>query len=442
MKSLYIHVPFCLRKCRYCDFYSVESNSVLVDMYLNALEKEFSLYSEHLRDLRTVYIGGGTPSVLSGDKLEKLLKIIAGNIQLAQLPPVSVLHEKGYLPASPLGKGHPPVSPLGKGHPPVSPLGKGHPPVSPLGKGGIKGGYNGNGYEYTIEINPATITPEKIEILGKWGVNRISIGIQSLNDSFLSLLGRAHTAGQAEKTIDIIRENFNSFSVDLICAIPGQNRNDWEKTLNRVLSFSPPHISAYELTPERGTPLWYELESGGLRMPDEESILEMYEITSRKLTGEGYRHYEISNYSMPGYESLHNINYWRRGEYIGLGPSAHSLIGGKRFGNVSDILKYCEMLQDNETPVESVFSPSPEDVIRETILLGLRTAEGIGLAGMPGIVRENTGGRIDEDAFIVKLDKHLQGGLVKIDNKRLHLTEKGFLLSNSVIVEVMRAMRL
>ncbi|HDZ88652.1 MAG TPA: coproporphyrinogen III oxidase family protein, partial [Nitrospirae bacterium] len=421
-KSLYIHVPFCLRKCRYCDFYSVESNSVLVDMYLNALEKEFSLYSEHLRDLRTVYIGGGTPSVLSGDKLEKLLKIIAGNIQLAQLPPVSVLHEKG--------------------HPPVSPLGKGHPPVSPLGKGGIKGGYNGNGYEYTIEINPATITPEKIEILGKWGVNRISIGIQSLNDSFLSLLGRAHTAGQAEKTIDIIRENFNSFSVDLICAIPGQNRNDWEKTLNRVLSFSPPHISAYELTPERGTPLWYELESGGLRMPDEESILEMYEITSRKLTGEGYRHYEISNYSMPGYESLHNINYWRRGEYIGLGPSAHSLIGGKRFGNVSDILKYCEMLQDNETPVESVFSPSPEDVIRETILLGLRTAEGIGLAGMPGIVRENTGGRIDEDAFIVKLDKHLQGGLVKIDNKRLHLTEKGFLLSNSVIVEVMRAMRL
>ena len=422
MKSLYIHVPFCLRKCRYCDFYSVESNSVLVDMYLNALEKEFSLYSEHLRDLRTVYIGGGTPSVLSGDKLEKLLKIIAGNIQLAQLPPVSVLHEKG--------------------HPPVSPLGKGHPPVSPLGKGGIKGGYNGNGYEYTIEINPATITPEKIEILGKWGVNRISIGIQSLNDSFLSLLGRAHTAGQAEKTIDIIRENFNSFSVDLICAIPGQNRNDWEKTLNRVLSFSPPHISAYELTPERGTPLWYELESGGLRMPDEESILEMYEITSRKLTGEGYRHYEISNYSMPGYESLHNINYWRRGEYIGLGPSAHSLIGGKRFGNVSDILKYCEMLQDNETPVESVFSPSPEDVIRETILLGLRTAEGIGLAGMPGIVRENTGGRIDEDAFIVKLDKHLQGGLVKIDNKRLHLTEKGFLLSNSVIVEVMRAMRL
>ena len=412
MKSLYIHVPFCLRKCRYCDFYSVESNSVLVDMYLNALEKEFSLYSEHLRDLRTVYIGGGTPSVLSGDKLEKLLKIIAGNIQSAQLPPVSVLNEKG------------------------------HPPVSPLGKGGIKGGYNGNGYEYTIEINPATITPEKIEILGKWGVNRISIGIQSLNDSFLSLLGRAHTAGQAEKTIDIIRENFNSFSVDLICAIPGQNRNDWEKTLNRVLSFSPPHISAYELTPERGTPLWYELESGGLRMPDEESILEMYEITSRKLTGEGYRHYEISNYSMPGYESLHNINYWRRGEYIGLGPSAHSLIGGKRFGNVSDILKYCEMLQDNETPVESVFSPSPEDVIRETILLGLRTAEGIGLAGMPGIVRENTGGRIDEDAFIVKLDKHLQGGLVKIDNKRLHLTEKGFLLSNSVIVEVMRAMRL
>jgi oxygen-independent coproporphyrinogen-3 oxidase len=378
MNCLYIHVPFCLKKCGYCDFYSIEYDKDLVERYLNAIEREMQFYSERLHTLQTVYIGGGTPSVLGNEGLERILNTIIKNSGLADR------------------------------------------------------------YEFTIEANPVTLTDRKIYIMKESLINRISIGVQSFDDEILRALGRSHNARDAEDALRLASRKFDNVSIDLIYAIPGQDMPVWEDTLTRALSYDPAHISAYELTPEKGTPLMSDIDAGKVTLPDEENVLHMYEKTTGMLSNRGYIHYEISNYALRGFESLHNLNYWKRAEYVGLGPSAHSFLDGTRYKNPGRIVDYCERLESGIAPFEDVVRLSPVDVVKETIFLGLRIAEGIDLANTIEKAKHAVDHEIKYDKVMAALRPFEDKELIRIRNDRLSITEKGFALSSMIMVEVMR----
>jgi len=383
IKNLYVHVPFCLAKCRYCDFFSVQYGSELVGRYLDAIDRELSLHRDILDTVQTLYIGGGTPSVLEEKELQRLGAIITGHIILAQ------------------------------------------------------------DYEYTVEVNPATLTSEKVTILRESGANRVSIGVQSFDDGMLSLLGRSHNVRQAEEAVRLATDMFESFSLDLIYGIPGQSEKGWIDTLLKALEFCPPHISAYELTPEKNTPLYNDLRSGSLQEASEDVVVQMYEICSRTLKERGFEHYEISNYSLPDRESRHNMNYWRRGEYLGIGPSAHSFAGGVRKSNVAHVERYCEMLESGSIPLEQSQRVSGEEAIREEIFLGLRTKEGIDIAKIIGQDLASVRGiDISMDVLEQALIPYRELNHVVVEGGRLRLTEKGFSLSSAIIVVILQSLGL
>ncbi|NTU43857.1 MAG: radical SAM family heme chaperone HemW, partial [Nitrospirales bacterium] len=258
IRSLYIHIPFCIRKCSYCDFYSIPFDSSLADEYTRAICREMELRGGLAADLRTVYLGGGTPTMLSVKNLGDIMACIEKTFALAP------------------------------------------------------------GAEVSIESNPRTITREKARALREAGIKRISIGVQSFRDRELLILGRSHNTEDALRAVEIAREaGFSDISLDLMYGIPGQGLSDWEESLSAVLALRPEHISTYELTPEGGTPIAARLQRGDLILPPEETVEEMYFRTIDALEGQGYRHYEISNFSLPGHECRHNLNYWERGEYLG-----------------------------------------------------------------------------------------------------------------------------
>ncbi|UCG78932.1 MAG: radical SAM family heme chaperone HemW [Nitrospirota bacterium] len=374
MKNFYIHVPFCQSKCQYCDFYSIVTTGSIVDDYIDAVGKELISYNDLIDTADTVYIGGGTPTVLNEDDIGNFLKTITDHIQID-------IHT-----------------------------------------------------EFTIEANPGTLNSEKIGIMKDHGINRISLGVQSLNDKMLSFLGRSHNAQQAEDALRLIAANFTNYSVDIIYGIPAQDRSVMTDTLESVFEYEPPHISAYELTPEGGTPLFEDIEAAMITMPDEESVLELYNLCESILTERGYIHYEISNYGKKGYEARHNMNYWKRGEYRGIGPSAHSFAGKKRQRNVQDVHEYCSILSENTSPVDEVIELTSEDELREVVFLGLRTSA--------GIVLEQFIERLSPDEVVNALHSSINEGLIKVDGSRLSLTSKGMPLSNTLTLEVMRSLRL
>jgi len=383
IKNLYVHVPFCLAKCRYCDFFSVWYGSELVGRYLDAVDRELSLHRDILDTVQTLYIGGGTPSVLEENELQHLGAIISGHTILAK------------------------------------------------------------DCEYTVEANPATLTSEKVDILRESGVTRVSIGVQSFDDGLLSLLGRSHNVRQAEEAVKLATGVFESFSLDLIYGIPGQSEKGWIDTIRRALEFCPPHISAYELTPEKNTPLYNDLRSGSLQEVSEDVVVQMYEICSRTLKEQGYEHYEISNYALPGRESRHNMNYWRRGEYLGIGPSAHSFVGGMRKNNVPHVERYCEMLESGSMPLEQSQRISGEEAIREEIFLGLRTNEGIDIAKIIGEDLSSVRGvDISMDVLEQALIPYRELNHVVLEEGSLRLTEKGFSLSSAIIVVILQSLGL
>jgi len=275
------------------------------------------------------------------------------------------------------------------------------------------------------------------------GINRVSIGVQSFNDRMLSLLGRAHDARQAEEAIKLVADHFKSFSIDLIYGIPGQDEDGWIATLKRALEFAPPHISAYELTPEKNTALYNELNEGVLEAVFEDVVIQMYEICARSLRETGYEHYEISNYALPGQQSRHNMNYWKRGEYLGIGPAAHSFIEGVRRSNVANVEWYCEMLEGGKPPAEQSQQITGKEAAREEIFLGLRTREGVDI----GSIVERYLSSQDEPSQLMKrlgqaLAPYTGLGHVEFEGGMLSLTEKGFSLSNAIIVVVFQALGL
>lgn len=370
---LYIHIPFCLRKCLYCDFFSIPFDKSLSEEYIDAIMIEIDNRKEGLGRLKTIYIGGGTPTVLSLNGLDRLFK------KLRDIP-------------------------------------------------------WSDDIEITIEANPGTIYSEMVKILNSLGVNRFSLGIQSFIDRELEILGRIHNSLDGIKAIELIRnEGAKNLSIDLIYGIPGQSVKDWQYNLTRAIEYSPEHISTYELTPEKETPLYDLITEGGLRKPDEDTIIDMYCHAIERLNRAGYIHYEISNFAKDGFQCRHNINYWDRGEYIGLGAGAHSFEDEIRRVNIRDVRRYIDIVKKGLSPYEEETVIRETEALKEYIFLGLRKRKGINVRA----IKE----RFKIDIITASSDL-ISNGLLEVKGDYLRLTNRGLTLSNSIIVRLFETLGL
>jgi len=362
MAGLYVHFPFCSRKCQYCDFCSVVFDPSILAPFLKALEEEIRTTGASQTwsaPWTSVYIGGGTPSLLPPDGLSKILDVLNGCFGLEA------------------------------------------------------------GAEITVEANPESLTSALVSAWRSLGVNRISLGVQSLTDGELLVLGRIHTAKQAEEAMNRIREaGFESWNADLMVGLPDQSLGRWENTLRKTVSLGPSHVSVYGLTLHRGTPLEEEVRLGRLLIPDEDQSARLWLFADRFLEDEGFEHYEISNWAKPGRRCRHNEGYWNREPYLGFGPSAHSFFDHCRRWNTSSVQKYIEMLNAGNPPVDGEEILDPEAERLEAIDLNLRRREGI-----PESWVRSKRARIQELA---------RTGLLVCREGRLHLTSKGMLLADEI----------
>lgn len=364
MPGLYVHIPFCLKKCKYCDFVSFDGCQDK-ESYIDALIGEMSEYRGVFCD--TVFIGGGTPTSLTANQLKKLLRAVKENFSLAE------------------------------------------------------------NAEFTVEANPKTLDKEKLTILKENGVNRISVGVQSFSDDELMKIGRVHTAEDAKNTLQAIKESgFENFSLDLMSALPSQSFESFKKTLETAVMQKPKHISCYSLILEEGTPLNDEFECGELLLPDEETERQMYEFACDFLQKNGYRQYEISNFAIEGYESGHNIKYWKCDEYIGLGLAAHSYYCGKRYSNTTDMNRYISGNYRSDDMQELTLA----DKVEEFSIMGLRMISGIN--------KKEFLRRFGMDIYSVyknEIEKFINGGFLVDDGENIRLTRAGISVSNSVMCE-------
>jgi oxygen-independent coproporphyrinogen-3 oxidase len=371
--SIYIHIPFCIKKCIYCDFFSVPYDESTAYAYARALCKELFLKKYLAGKLKSVYIGGGTPSLLPDECFREIFSCLKDNYELSAVT------------------------------------------------------------EITVEANPGTLSESKVYMLFCLGVNRLSMGVQSFNNEELKVLGRIHTSEEALRSIALIgKAGLRNFSIDLIYGIPSQSFNSWRESLSMAAECSPVHISTYELTPEKGTILFDLISNppahslGNLKMPPEDSILDMYDYTIDWMVNNGYEHYEISNFARPGFQCIHNLNYWNRGEYIGAGASAHSFINGVRSRNVKDIHTYISQLSIDAIPEEDKIHLTSQDSLREWIFLGLRKTEGISIKraqdeGLDSLL----GGR-----------EMIDSGHIEVRGDAFRLTRKGVVISNTIIAKL------
>lgn len=369
-KALYIHIPFCVKKCRYCDFNSMVSESNIVDNYLMAIDKELSALNGKYT-FSTVYIGGGTPSVLTENQLERLLCSVARSIPINEIQ------------------------------------------------------------EYTIEVNPGTVKENKVRLLKESLVNRISLGVQSFQDRQLTFLGRIHVSDDARKAFALLRMNgFDNINIDLIFGCPGQTLEDWENDLKTAVGLYPAHISTYSLTYEEGTPLTSDLVSGVIGRLDESIELEMYKAAISYLTQNGYKHYEISNFAKDGCECSHNYFYWKNMGYVGIGAGAYSYIGGIRTSNEKDVLKYIEGLGTDKNTQSFAEYLLPDKCASETVIMSLRLRQGIANSDF----YERFGYKL-EDQFGEQIKKLMRDKLISYDDEGLRLTEKGLFVADTVLTE-------
>jgi oxygen-independent coproporphyrinogen-3 oxidase len=286
--------------------------------------------------------------------------------------------------------------------------------------------------EFTVEANPNTVTSEKLSVLRASGVNRLSLGVQSFSDEILQILGRLHTGEQAAEAFRVARSaGFRNIGVDLIYGIPGQTAKHWEETLREAIALGPEHVSAYSLSLDDGSQFSREAKAGGFTMPDDEGIGTMYERTVAVLNNAHYKRYEISNFSLPGCECRHNMNYWERGEYLGLGPGAWSFISGRRYANISDTREYSKRLSSGCSAVDVQETIGPLPSARETILLGLRTMKGLDLFRFEREYGPDLLHRLERNAVPLK-----DAGLLCISERRLTLTDRGILLSDDVLARL------
>ena len=396
--ELYIHIPFCMKKCAYCDFLSGPAPRETIDRYVTALTAEIRQYRKLAENYRvtTIFFGGGTPSILSGGQMREIFDALRDVFDIEA------------------------------------------------------------DAEITMEANPGTVTEENLLVYRACGFNRISFGLQSVNDEELKLLGRVHTMRQFEESYDLARKTgFQNINIDLISAIPGQTVASWERTLDTVIRMEPEHISAYSLIIEEGTP-FYEIYGEGAKeerssrcknclpedgeqmdtgknfpkLPDEEEERRMYEVTAEKLEAAGYLQYEVSNYAKPGYACRHNKGYWQRVEYLGIGTGAASLIENERYQHISDTDLYIRADGNLDQIEEEREKLDWNAQVEETMFLGLRMKEGVS----KNKFRERYHREIQE-VYGDVLEKLKAEGLIREEEERIFLTKRGNDLSNYVLAQ-------
>lgn len=373
--GLYIHVPFCVRKCLYCDFVSYLYTEEAAGIYLEALGKEIEMYggalAEREKTLSSIFIGGGTPTCLPAEKLVAVLEKVRRHFH--------------WLPAC----------------------------------------------EVTVEANPGTVDRHYLTQLRDGGVNRLSLGVQAFQDSILTVLGRIHTAAAAAGAVHAAREaGFTNLNLDLIFGIPGQTAKDWLASLRQAVDLAPAHVAVYGLQLESGTPLEQAVSCGRLKPCAEELELDMYQSAIDYLTGHGYVHYEIANFARPGRESVHNLNYWLNRPYLGFGPAAHAYLRGERLANEPSIEAYAGCLARGAWPVAFREAGTERTEMAETMFLGLRLLQGVALDTF-----HQRFGRRAEDIYRAEIAFLREAGLVEVANGYLRLTEKGLPVGNEVFKE-------
>ncbi|HED64214.1 MAG TPA: radical SAM family heme chaperone HemW [Planctomycetes bacterium] len=366
---LYVHIPFCLRKCTYCDFFSVAADaSTDTEATVAAILAEARRRAPAAP--RTVFVGGGTPTFLSEAELEHLFETLESHT-----------------------------------------------------------GFRSSAREVTVECNPESLTAAKARLLRELGVGRLSIGLQSLDPRILSLFDRPHTPEQGLAAYRIAREaGFEDVSVDLIYAVPGQSLDAWLAELDSVLDLSPSHLSAYSLAFEEGTALTHELETGRLEPLDEDLALDFFLETRAHLAARGLSPYEVSNFATPDHQCAHNVNYWRNGEYVGLGPGAVSKLGATRFGNPRSVSRWRRSVETDSFPASWEETPTALQRLGETWWLGLRTSEGV----EPSRALERSGCALDPDPALREARELESQGLLVRRGGSFSLSPRGLPLADAV----------
>ena len=359
IRHLYVHIPFCLKVCPYCSFYKELADPAKTRRFLDALLAELdAVRTQYLLQPRTIFFGGGTPSALSTSQLDYLLGGMRERLDLTALT------------------------------------------------------------EWTLEMNPATVSLEKARTLRELGVNRISMGVQSWDPALLKVLGRVHTAAQAERSYEILREaGFDNVNLDLMFAVPTQTLAQWEATLEKTIALGPEHISAYCLTYEEDTAFFRRFQSGEYRQ-DKEWDADLFEMTLERLAASGYEGYEISNHARPGRECLHNLAYWEGADYLGLGPSAFSTCGSARWQNLANVQEYTERILSGQPATGFRESLDASTRLSEKIAFGLRTNRGVPMKLLK--------------PWQPVVDEYLAEGFFVRNGSIIRLTRKGILVADTL----------
>lgn len=363
--SAYVHIPFCTQICYYCDFSKVFIKNQPVDAYLQALIREFESYD--IKKLRTLYIGGGTPTSITAEQLEYLLTNLTKHLDLSVLE------------------------------------------------------------EFTIEANPGDLTEDKIEVLKNSAVNRVSLGVQTFNDKHLKQIGRSHNEAQIYSTISNLKKaGFHNISIDLIYALPGQTMEDVKENVAKAIALDIPHLSLYSLILEHHTVFMNKMRRGKLQLPKEDSEAKMFEYIISELEANGFEHYEISNFTKPGFESRHNLMYWDNAEYFGVGAGASGYLNGVRYRNRGPIQHYLKAVAEgNARLAEEVLTK--DEMMEEELFLGLRKKSGVSIARF-----EEKFGLSFEDRYGQIVRELCEQGLLVTDDKVIRMTKKGLFLGDTV----------
>ena len=375
MSGIYLHIPFCKQACSYCDFYFVTRKGER-DAFVDSLIKEIRSYSNtgYVEEkIETLYVGGGTPSLLSPEQLERVFTAVRDT-------------------------------------------------------------FDTDIEELTIEMNPDDVSQEYLEELRKLGVSRASMGVQSFNPDLLRFMNRAHTRQEALKSLELLSKlGFQTFTVDLIYGNPGQSLEELEKDIRELLNFNPLHVSAYSLTIESGTRLGKQVELGRLAPPEDDKVADHFKLLNELLCDAGIHRYEVSNYSKPGHEAIHNSNYWKHRNYLGMGPGAHSFWwegnnDATRWNNKADLRKY--LSDDREGLEEEKDTLSLEQLAEERIMMGLRTREGIRKNEMKDRYNYEF-----NDRQLNYLEKRESEAKVQVDDS-ITLTDKGIAIADAIILDL------
>ncbi|MCH4887739.1 radical SAM family heme chaperone HemW [Acidaminobacter sp. JC074] len=369
MISLYIHIPFCVKKCGYCDFVSFEYDRDQLKSYLEDLKKEIVYYGG--KKVHSIFIGGGTPSLLSGQEMIDLMALVYDHFDMSACQEIS------------------------------------------------------------MESNPGTLTLENLLDYKKAGINRISMGVQTLNNDTLKTLDRIHDVGDVYHSVKLIKEaGFDNFNMDLMFGLPGQTREMLSKTVEKMVRLEPSHISAYSLKFEEGTAFYKKLEAGELTEIDDDLDRDMYHLIEKILLDHNYYQYEISNFSKVGFECKHNLVYWEKKDYIGLGLGAHSCLNNERFYNFSNFEDYHQSVSSRGHGVKGSDKIDPQEDLFEYIMLGLRLNKGLDIDAL------NKRYDLDfETRYKDEIHKLMAQALLEWSDKRLKLTSLGRDLSNQVFLQ-------